>query len=123
MTDPRTETKKPLPQTAKGVRPHFFKDPISDHLLSMVLALSNELWVVRERLDTIEALAEERQLFTAADIEDFAPDPSRDEKREQMRQDFLDRIFYLLREEVEDTARGDTREAYERIVRDAAAQK
>jgi hypothetical protein len=37
-----------------GPRPHFLKDPDSDRLLAMVLALAGELGVVYERLDTLE---------------------------------------------------------------------
>jgi len=37
-----------------GSRPHFLKDPDSDRLLAMVLALAGELGVVYERLDTLE---------------------------------------------------------------------
>ena len=33
-----------------------------------------------------------------------------------MRQEFLDRIFYVFQEEVEDTDRGDTEDTYEEAV-------
>jgi len=45
--------KKSVAATA-GPRPHFLKDPDSDRLLAMVLALAGELGVVYERLDTLE---------------------------------------------------------------------
>jgi len=108
-------------KTARGYRPKIFKDPIDDHLLSMMLSLVNEVWVMRERLDTIEAIAGRKGLVLEEEIEPFEPDSERDEKREAMRQEFLDRIFYLLWEEVEDTERGDTAAAYESFLRRVAA--
>ncbi|WP_439534929.1 hypothetical protein [Polymorphobacter sp.] len=47
--------KKSVAATA-GPRPHFLKDPDSDRLLAMVLALAGELGTVYERLDTLESL-------------------------------------------------------------------
>jgi hypothetical protein len=47
-----------LPLDAAGKRPTFFPETGVDELLSMVLELAAELWVVRERLYRVEAVAE-----------------------------------------------------------------
>lgn len=49
-------------------------------------------------------------------LERFEPSPERAEERECMRQEFLDRIFYIFQEEAEDTDRGDTEDTYEEAV-------
>ena len=47
-----------LPLDAAGDRPTFFKEAGVDQLLSMVLELAAELWVVRERVYRLEAAGE-----------------------------------------------------------------
>jgi hypothetical protein len=115
------EPKAQAMRTARGYRPKVLKNAIDDHLLSMILSLANEVWVMRERLDTIEAIADEKGLVLDREIEAFVAAPERDEKREAMRQEFLDRIFYLLREEVEDAERGETAETYQELLERVAA--
>ena len=51
----RLEAVKKSVEATAGPRPHFLKDPDSDRLLAMVLALAGELGVVYERLDTLES--------------------------------------------------------------------
>ena len=47
-----------LPLDARGRRPAFFDKDGVDQLLSMMLELATEVWVVRERLYRVEAAAE-----------------------------------------------------------------
>jgi hypothetical protein len=49
------DSRLPLPLDAAGDRQTFFKDGGVDQLLSMVLELAAELWVVRERVYRLEA--------------------------------------------------------------------
>lgn len=105
-----------VPQTAKGHRPTFFDDPVNDKIIAMMTSMMTEMWVMRERLDTVEALAEKKGVFLAEEIEHFEPNAERAEERERMRQELLDRIFYIFKEEAEDTARGDTPEKYEEAI-------
>ena len=105
-----------VPQTAKGHRPTFFDDPVNDRLMAMMMSMVTEMWVMRERLDSVEALAAQKGVFLEEELENFEPDPARAEERERMRQEFLDRIFYIFQEEAEDTDRGDTEEAYEEAI-------
>ena len=109
-------SKVKVPQTAKGHRPTFFDDPVNDRLIAMMMSMITEIWVMRERLDTVEAVAAQKGVFLEKDIETFEPSPERAEERERMRQELLDRIFYVFQEEAEDTARGDTEETYEQAI-------
>lgn len=107
-------------KSARGYRPRFFQDPINDKLLSMILSMANEMWVMRERLDTLEAVAEGKDLISQREIDEFEASPERDEKREEMRQEFFDRIFYLMLEEAESVKRNASKEAYDQVIRDSA---
>ena len=94
-----------LPRSAKGKRPKFFAaEPAADRLLTMVMSLAGEVSVLRERLDTIECLATDKGLMTAAEIEAYEPSIADQERREAWRQNFLDRLFQVLTDEVNEAA-------------------
>jgi hypothetical protein len=106
-----------VPQTAKGHRPNFFADPVNDRMMAMMMALITEVSVLRDRVDTVEAIAEKKGIILANEIETYIPDQARADARERTRQEFLDRVLYIFQEEVEDLARNDTPEAYETAVK------
>jgi hypothetical protein len=106
-----------VPQTAKGHRPSFFDDPVNDRMMAMMMALITEVSVLRDRVDTIEAIAEKKGVILAKEIENFIPDAARADARERSRQELLDRVLYIFQEEVDDVARNDTPDAYEAAVR------
>ena len=81
---------------AKGRRPFFMADPDVDRLLAMVAALTAELSVVRNRLDTVERLADVGLPATPANIEAYEPGPAVEAAREAVRSAMLDRIFRIL---------------------------
>ena len=118
-----TNGKVHVKKVSRGYRPQFFDDPINDKLLSMILSMATEMWVMRERLDTIEAIADSKGLILKNEIESYDPPPERDEAREAMRQEFLDRIFYLMQEEAADAVRQASKEAYDRVIADSAAEE
>ena len=49
-----------MAKKAKGKKPTFFADPQVDKLMAIVMALAGEVSVLRERLDTVERLAESK---------------------------------------------------------------
>ena len=51
-------TKNVLPRIAKGKKPIYLDERAIDNLMAMVLTLTQELSVLRDRLDTIEQLIE-----------------------------------------------------------------
>ena len=87
---------------AKGRRPFFMKDPDVDRLLAIAAALTAEVSVVRERLDTAERLAEQGLPATPANIEAYEPSPAVDAAREVMRAALLDRVFRILATPIEE---------------------
>lgn len=52
-----------------GARPAFMRDPDVDRLTDMVMALTAELVVTRDRLDSVERLLEERKMIDRQAIE------------------------------------------------------
>jgi hypothetical protein len=81
---------------AKGRRPFFMADPDVDRLLAIVTALTAEVSVVRDRLDTVERLAAKGLPATPANIEAYEPEPAVEAAREAARSAMLNRVFRIL---------------------------
>lgn len=95
---------RPRQRFAKGRRPFFMKDPDVDRLLAIVAALTAEVWVVRERLDTAERLAAQGMPATPENLESYQSTPDVEAAREAMRAEMLDRVFRILSAPVDDPA-------------------
>lgn len=87
-------------QFVQSGRPRFFDDPVNDQLLAMIAALLGEVCVLRERLDTVERLAEQRGLWRREDIENYEPDAAAGQARDELRKGALARVFSVLNEEI-----------------------
>jgi hypothetical protein len=98
QTTPEASSARPngRQRFSKGRRPFFMKDPDVDRLLAMVTALTAEVAVVRERLDTAERLAGLGLPATVANIEAYRPEPEVEAQRETGRAAMLDRVFRIL---------------------------
>lgn len=108
LVTPFPETILLAAQAASGQRPEFTDNPLVERLFSINLALTAELAVTRERLDTIERLLETRDVLPRQQIEDYRPDPAVAEQRAHGQQEYLARIFRVL---LQDS--GSAREAVE----------
>lgn len=86
---------------AKGKRPWFFEDREAERVMNIVMALAQEVSVMRMRLDTVERLLEEKGTLTRADIEAFAPDKSQAAERGAWNQEFIARILRIVQQENE----------------------
>jgi C4-dicarboxylate-specific signal transduction histidine kinase len=82
-------------------------------LLAMVSALTSELAIVRERLDTHERLAAMGEVATAQAVEAYRPTPDDTGARDKMRNRLIGVVFRPL---VDDAAR-DARDTAERLKR------
>ena len=87
--------------TTKGKRSVFFEDPAVDHLMSMVLALGSDLWSLRERVYVLESVAESKGILLSEDVEGFELTQAQQQELADMRQEFIDRMMFVLKEEVE----------------------
>jgi len=77
----------------KGKRPEFFGDPDKEKLLSMVLALTAEVSVLRLRLDTVERLLEQSGALSREEIEAYAPDREAGQQRGEWIREYVARIM------------------------------
>lgn len=90
-----------MAKKAKGKRPVYFDDPQTDKLLAIVMALTGEVSVLHERLDTIERLAQAKGLFSSEEIEAYEPDEQAIKEREQWRNEYIARVLRVVQEELE----------------------
>lgn len=116
MTDNRPHVIK----SAKGKRPHFYDVPGMDQAMSMIMVLANELAVLHDRMDSAERILASNGIDFAKGIEQLELDQKALEAREAWRQDFLDRLFYLMRKDAADAASAATAESYRKTIEDIA---
>jgi hypothetical protein len=86
---------------AKGKRPDYFDDPAMERMLSILMAVAGELSVLRERLDTVERLLEEKGAIRRADIEAFAPDREASFERGAATREYVARILRGVHQDLE----------------------
>jgi hypothetical protein len=85
-----------LPLDAAGRNLTFFEQPGVDELLSMVLELAAELWVVRERLYRFEAASQLRAPQLDHSIGDPPLTPAQEVELARLRDDFTRNLFRSL---------------------------
>ncbi len=85
-----------LPRIAKGRRPEFYEDPAIDQLFAIVTALTGEISVLFDRLDTLERILVERSVLRADALEAYVPDASAAATRGERRDELLRRVFAVL---------------------------
>ena len=86
---------------AKGRRPDFHEDPAIDRLLSLTMALVGEVSVLRERVDTVERLLEQKGSISRADIEVYVPDRAAGDERGIATRAYIARVMRGFQQEVE----------------------
>lgn len=91
---------------AKGARPHYFSDPDSDRLLSIIMAVAMEHAVTRQRLDALERLLESKGVFSREELENYAPDRDAEGERTQWTKEYIARILRLVQQETEELQDG-----------------
>lgn len=69
-----------------------------DQAIAMITALTSELAVLRERIDTLEILLAAQGVIGRQDIDEFAPDSAAAARRDGLRQRLIAKIFRPLRE-------------------------
>ena len=102
VTDPDSGEKIALQRKATGKRPYYFSNPDVDKLLSMVMALTGELAVARDRIDTLERVASAKGLFSSDDIEAFELDEDAMQARAERHRTMLREVNRIIVGEIED---------------------
>ena len=90
-----TEYVKDLPGYDK-TQPQFFKDPMIDKLLEIVLLIGGEVWTNRDRQMVMEHLLATEGVVTPDLIETFKPDEEFEQSSEELRLRFVNRIYGCL---------------------------
>lgn len=102
-----------LRKKAKGERPRYFDDPAVEKVLSITLALAGETAVLRDRVDTIERLAEAGQPITRAAVDAYLPDEAVRAERDAWREQFLSVVLRAVHQELEGLERKAEQRPYE----------
>ena len=90
-----------LPRVAKGKKPIYLDERSIDNLMAMIMTLTQEISVLRDRLDTIEKLLVSKKEITLEDIETFEPDDDLIKERKDRRQMLLKRVLLPIDKELE----------------------
>jgi hypothetical protein len=75
---------------------HQFEDPAMDILLGIVVSLGNEVYVLRDRLRTIEKMLEAKGTISRADVEAYKPTPEEEEEIRKDNDAFIARLFRVF---------------------------
>ncbi|WP_317928549.1 hypothetical protein [Halioxenophilus sp. WMMB6] len=120
MTNFTEENRPHVIRDAKGKRPGFYRTEGVDELLSMVMVMAGEISVLRDRLDAHERVAKHNGLDMASAIEQLELDEEALQAREAVRQDFLERLFYLARKEANEAATNQTDSSFNKTIEEIA---
>jgi hypothetical protein len=71
----------------------FFPDPNVDRVLGVVLELATEVYVLRDRLQSLERLLEQSGAINRQDIADYVAEPAERAARLAARDAFIARIL------------------------------
>lgn len=95
----------------------FFDDGgATDAVVAIVTALASEVWTLRERLASLEAVLEACGGLEPAEVENFRPAPAQADQRAADAAAFMGRVFRVFEEMREEALAGETAEGYRALV-------
>ena len=103
-------SKGPAGQTPEGGAPLvgdypvYFKDPVQDAMMNMILELSAQLWMSMDRLYALEDLLARQGIVTAAALDGYRPDAERANALKSRRERFTHDILRDLKSLTEGAA-------------------
>ncbi len=80
-----------------GADPVYLENPVLDATVRMLVELSAQVWIERERRLSLEALLEQRGVLTREAIESLRPDPELAARLREERNRFIEDVFKELR--------------------------
>ena len=92
-----------LRHSVRGKKAHFFDAAGVDELVAICVALAQELWVVKERLAIYESLHIKKGNVLPKDLDQFNLPAKQRDALDTENREFIDRIFFVLREQAEAT--------------------
>lgn len=88
-----------IPMHHRGKRPRFFPTAGMDEMVSMMVELTAEVWVLRNRLQILEKVAAEQGLELSSRIEAYVPSPAEAEQFAAERQQMIANVLRALEAE------------------------
>ena len=70
----------------------FIEQVDMDRVVAAILRLTMEVSVLRDRIDTLESLAEKYGGYSLADVESYRPTPEEEQRRAERRRTLVARI-------------------------------
>jgi hypothetical protein len=74
----------------------FLGDPVLDRMMKVLLSLSQEVYVLRDRLGVVESLLEQRRVISRADLEGHVPGPQDQSRILAERDAYIERVLSPL---------------------------
>lgn len=111
-----------LPKKAKGARPQFYPEPGMEALVSTLVTLSSEVWVLRERVMTLEQLLADRRVVERGAVDQYTGSAEDAQARDTEAAAFVARVLRVFYEWREEIVREETPESYQEVIRQAFAQ-
>ncbi|KKW91291.1 MULTISPECIES: hypothetical protein [Sphingobium] len=105
-----------LQKKARGQRPSYFEDPAVDKLMAITLALTGEVAVLRDRIDTIERLSAEGKSISPEAVDAYEPDEKVREIRNALRDTYLDVVLRIVHQEREELEHQLANQPYDDVV-------
>ena len=113
MSSQKTTCQPRIPLSHRGKRPRFFNTSGTDELMSMILELTAELWVVTKRLYLLERVAGQAGVPLTPEIEAYELDDEEVGELDERRRILIATVLRSL--ETDQAARGAVREEMETI--------
>jgi hypothetical protein len=85
-----------LPRASKGRRSQFYDHVAIDQLFAVVTALTAEISVAFDRIDTLEKVLAQAGVIAADAVESFVADETVNEARRGKREELLQRVFAVF---------------------------
>lgn len=85
-----------IPLTQKGTRPSFFEGSATDQLITMMLEIMAELWVVKERVYTLEKVLGDAGIAVKEQIDACKFSPEQAAELEMERRKLIETVLRSL---------------------------
>jgi len=82
-----------MPMRHRGKQPRFFPTAGMDEMMTMMLELSAEIWIVKKRQYVLERVAGDQGIDLSAGIEAYALSEQEEQELEAVREQMITRIM------------------------------
>ena len=90
-----------LPRVAKGKKPRYLDDGSIDNLMAMIITLTQEISVLRDRIDTFEQILEDKNVILEKEFDEFIPSDDLETMRKNRRHQLLERVLLPIKKDLE----------------------